>query len=256
MRFDELDAQMRPFETSNDLAVLPEVFMVARLDGRNFTRLVHETHRFAHPFDGRFRDLMVETAEHLMTCGFKVLYAYTQSDEISLLFHRDEVSFNRKLRKLNSVLAGEASGRFSVLLGDAAAFDCRISQLPNAELVVDYFRWRAGDAHRNALNAYCYWTLRDEGMGVAETTSTLTGMPVSAKNELLFQHGINVNAIPVWQRHGVGLYWQEYEKDAVNRKTGEPATSMRRRIVRNVELPMGDAYGAFLEQIVGEMGLK
>jgi tRNA(His) 5'-end guanylyltransferase len=30
------------------------------------------------------------------------------------------------------------------------------------------------------------------------------------KNELLFQHGINFNDLPTWQRRGVGLYWQEY----------------------------------------------
>ena len=38
---------------------------------------------------------------------------YTQSDEISLMFHRDETLFDRKLRKYNSVLAGEASVSFS-----------------------------------------------------------------------------------------------------------------------------------------------
>ena len=36
-----------------------------------------------------------------------------------------------------------------------AAFDCRISQLPSLDLVVDYFRWRGEDARRNALNAHC-----------------------------------------------------------------------------------------------------
>jgi tRNA(His) 5'-end guanylyltransferase len=35
-----------------------------------------------------------------------MVYGYTQSDEISLLFHRDEQQFHRKLRKLHSVLAG------------------------------------------------------------------------------------------------------------------------------------------------------
>ena len=58
----------------------------------------------------------------------------------------DEQQFQRKLRKLNSVLAGEASAKFSLLLGDVACFDCRISQLPNVELVCDYFRWRSADA--------------------------------------------------------------------------------------------------------------
>lgn len=31
--------------------------------------------------------MVVSTAEHLMNCGFRVVYGYKQSDEISLLFH-------------------------------------------------------------------------------------------------------------------------------------------------------------------------
>ena len=86
MKFDELDSRMRIFETAHDHSVLPGLRMVARLDGRNFTRLTKEAHDFERPFDARFRDMMTATCEHLMTGGFRVDYAYTQSDEISLLF--------------------------------------------------------------------------------------------------------------------------------------------------------------------------
>ncbi len=50
MKFDDLDTSMRVFETANDRCVLPGLFMVARLDGRNFTRLTTEVHRFDRPF--------------------------------------------------------------------------------------------------------------------------------------------------------------------------------------------------------------
>jgi tRNA(His) guanylyltransferase len=146
MKFDELDRKMRVFETAHDYCVLPGIYMVARLDGRNFTRLTKEVHQFNAPFDDRFRDYMLATVEHLMNCGLKVIYGYTQSDEISLLFNLEADTFNRKLRKLNSVLAGEASAKLSLLLGDLACFDCRISELPNVEQVINYFRWRQEDA--------------------------------------------------------------------------------------------------------------
>jgi tRNA(His) guanylyltransferase len=246
MRFDELDATMRVYETAHDHCVLPGLHIVARLDGRNFTRLTREVHQFERPYDARFRDYMIATAEHLMTCGFKVVYGYTQSDEISLLFHPEERSFNRKERKLNSILAGEASARFSLLLGDLASFDCRISQLPNVELVRDYFRWRNEDAHRNALNAHCYWTLRGDGKSVREATATLIGMSVARKNELLYRHGINFNDLPNWQKRGVGLVWETYEKVARNPQTGEAVTVQRRRIRHELDLPMRDEYGAFV----------
>jgi tRNA(His) guanylyltransferase len=132
MKFDELEKRMRIFETAHAHCVLPGLFMVARIDGRNFTRLTREIHHFNAPFDERMRDSMVETTRHLLQCGFRIIYGYTQSDEISVLFHPSDQTFGRKLRKLNSILAGEASAKFTLLLGDVAAFDCPISQLPKS----------------------------------------------------------------------------------------------------------------------------
>ncbi|MEZ4735146.1 MAG: tRNA(His) guanylyltransferase Thg1 family protein [Caldilineaceae bacterium] len=250
MTFDELDQTMRVFETAHDHCVLPGLYMVARLDGRSFTRLTREVHQFAAPFDERFRDYMIATTEHLMNCGFRVLYGYTQSDEISLLFHPTEETFNRKLRKYNSILAGEASAKFSLLLGSLAGFDCRISQLPTAALVTDYFRWRSEDAHRNALNSHCYWLLRKEGQSVGAATSALEGLSVAAKNELLFQRGINFNDLPNWQKRGVGLSWETYGKVGYNPLTGEQVLTQRRRIKQELDLPLKEAYGQWLHTLL------
>ena len=250
MKFDELDAKMRVFETAHDICVLPKVFMVARIDGRSFTRLTKEVHQFEAPFDVRVRDLMVETVKHLMNCGFDVVFGYTQSDEISLLFSPEINTFDRKPRKFNSVLAGEASAKFSILLGDAACFDCRISELPTANLVCDYFRWRNEDAHRNSLNSWCYWTLRKEGKTIRQATRALEKISVAEKNELLFQRGINFNDLPLWQKRGTGLYWETYEKEATNKLTGEKVLATRRRIKVDYELPMREDYSKFIESFL------
>lgn len=250
MKFDELDSRMRVFETAHDHCVLPGLYIVARLDGRGFTRLTKEVHQFEAPFDTRFRDLMVETVEHLMNCGIDIIYGYTQSDEISLLFAHNETTFSRKLRKLNSVLAGEASAKFSLLLGSLGCFDCRISQLPNKEEVVNYFRWRNEDAHRNALNAHCYWCLRGDGKKATAATSMMKGLSVADKNELLFQHGINFNQLPNWHKRGVGIYWEEYEKQGFNPIKGEIVPASRRRIKCDFDLPMKDEYSQFIAELV------
>jgi tRNA(His) guanylyltransferase len=247
MKFDELDSKMRAFETTNDHYVLPEVYIVARIDGRGFTRLTKEVHAFEAPFDVKFRDMMIATTAHLMDCGFRVVYGYTQSDEISLLFNRDESAFGRKARKFDSVLAGEASACFSLLLGHHAAFDCRLCELPNANLVRDYFRWRNEDAHRNALNAHGYWALRKAGKNLNEATNTLVGLSVADKNELLFQHGINFNEVPGWQKRGIGLYWETYDKPATNPRTGEAVTATRRRLKKDLDLPMKEDYSHFID---------
>jgi tRNA(His) guanylyltransferase len=231
--------------------VLPGIYMVARLDGRGFTRLTREVYKFEAPFDLRFRDCMVTATEHLMNCGFKIIYGYTQSDEVSLLLHRDETLFNRKL---NSVLAGEASAAFSLKLGGVACLDCRISQLPSPDLVVEYFRWRQEDASRNALNAYCYWMLRKEGLSAEKASTTLLLKSVAEKNELLFQRGINFNEIPAWQRRGTGLYWETMQLEGKNPKTGQTTQYTRTQLAINFELPMKDEYEAFLRQKTIEAG--
>jgi tRNA(His) 5'-end guanylyltransferase len=183
-------------------------------------------------------------------CGFNVVYGYTESDEISLLFAAEENGFGRKLRKLVSILAGEASAKFSLALGSLAVFDGRISQLPSAELVVDYFRWRGEDARRNALNAHCYWLLRKQGNGVREATAALQGLSVADKNELLFRRGVNFNDLPAWQKRGVGLYWVEEDRLAENPVTGERVLARRRQIRRDLELPMKEDYSEFLWSLI------
>lgn len=247
MKFDDLDARLRIYETTHDQWVLPGIHMVARLDGRGFTHLTREVHQFTAPYDIRFRDYMVATVEYLLAeCGFQVIYGYTQSDEISLLFHPDENTFNRKIRKFNSILAGECSAKFSLLLNDLACFDCRISQLPKDNDVVDYFRWRSEDAHRNALNGHCYWLLREEGRTVQEATRELSGLSIAEENEFLFQHGINFNDLPSWQKRGMGIYWQVYEKEGWNPKTQIKAIAQRKKLKIDFELPIGDEYSVFI----------
>jgi tRNA(His) 5'-end guanylyltransferase len=252
MKFDDLDRRMRVFETAADRCVLPELYMVARIDGRNFTRLTKESDAFEAPFDTRFRDCMTQPVEHLLSCGFRTAYGYTQSDEISLLLHRDDATFGRKTRKLNSVLAGEASAKFALLLQRHATFDCRICELPSIDCVCDYFRWRQEDAFRNALNAHCYWMLRKQGVDATAATAKLRGISIADKNELLFQHGVNFNDLPAWQKRGIGVTWESFEKQSRHGLTGETVTAVRQRLRTSHDLPIGDAYSRFIRELVNE----
>ena len=250
MNFDDLDAKMRVYEQSLDQVLLPELYLAARLDGNRFTRLTKEICAFEAPFDTRFRDMMTETVKALMNYGFRVIYGYTQSDEISLLFHPEEDTFGRKVRKFNSLLAGVASASFSAQLGKQGIFDCRMVPLPTVERVQDYFLWRQEDAHRNSLNAHCYWMLRKQGQSVSEATKMLEGQSVAFKNELLFRNGINFDKLPSWQKRGIGVYWESYEKQGFNPKTGQTETAIRRGLKVDTELPLREAYADFIAKLL------
>ena len=243
MNFDELDKKMRVYEQSIDQCILPDMYLVARLDGRSFSRLTKEVCDFEAPFDVRFRDMMVNTVKQLMDCGFRVVYGFTESDEISLLFHKEEVTFGRKVRKFNSILAGQASAAFSLQLGQVIAMDCRLVPLPSIEKVKDYFLWRQEDAHRNALNAHCYWMLRKEGLGAQEATAQLDGKSIAYKNELLFSRGINFDKLPAWQKRGIGVFWADVEKVGFNPITKQEVLTTRRELTVEYDLPLGQQYG-------------
>jgi tRNA(His) 5'-end guanylyltransferase len=132
---------------------------------------------------------------------------------------------------------------------DICTFDCRIIPLPNKERVVDCFLWRQEDANRNALNGWCYWTLRKEGESKHKATSILSGKGNDFKNELLFQKGINYNDVPSWQKRGIGFVFEEVEKEGMNPITGEKVKTKRRELVEK-ELPIGEEYRKMILKIL------
>lgn len=251
MKFDDLDAKMRHYEKVLDLRFPQYGFMVARLDGRNFTRLTKEDWPgLAAPFDKAFNDAMVATVLHLMRCGFEVVYGYTESDEISLLFKYGTASFERKVRKFNSILAGEASAQFSMISGHKGVFDCRMICLPDLDAVEDYFRWRQEDAHRNALNSHLYWMFRRQGLSPTEADKKLLGVSVEHKRIMLQEGGINFNALPHWQLWGVGVRPVQVERRGVNPKTGTEEIGSRNELQADYAIPLGEPYGKMVRGLI------
>ena len=99
MNFDELDKKMRVYEQSIDQSILPELFMVARLDGRNFSRLTKEICNFEAPFDVRFRDMMVNTVKKLNKAGITIIMVSHNADAIAECAERILIFDNTKLIK-------------------------------------------------------------------------------------------------------------------------------------------------------------
>lgn len=237
MKGDLFDKKMRAFEESNDARIHPEMNVIVRIDGRNFSRLTRDILE-VEPFDISLRDAMIATTKSIMSdSGFNCIKGFTQSDEISILLNKDLVhkTFGGKIRKFNSLLAAHASVIFSTYIQYLATFDCRVIQLPTQSLVTDYFKWRVADSDNNCLQKWCYWILTTKkDMSPGKAQKELNGKDFAWKNELLFQNGMNYNEVPKWQKQGIFVNWKAYWKPCVDRKTGKETYCERHKLVTDV----------------------
>ena len=64
------------------------------------------------------------------------------------------------------------------------------------------------------------------------------------------------NELPAWQKRGVGLYWEAYEKTATDPRSGTTVAAIRRRIRKDMELPLGEAYGKFITELIESSGSR
>lgn len=251
MNFKDFDTQMRAFQQSLDQCIPDGTYMVARLDGHGFSKFTKKI-GYKKPFDIEFHNLMSHVLQTLMRqSNLQIIYGYTQSDEISLLFAPNEQAFNRKTRKYNSLLAGLASAAASTYLNQIVTFDCRIIPLPDVSRVHDYFIWRRLDAYRNAINGYCYWTSRQEDkMSARQATSILKEKDIAWKYQFLADHDIDINTIPSWQKFGVGMKFHTITKEAYNPITNETGTCLRRELETIDILPSNPDYRQMLSDIL------
>lgn len=126
--------------------------VIMRLDGKTFHTLTRGCEK---PFDSELRDCMATAARSVLGEAQGAQCAYIQSDEINILvvdYNKldTEAWFDYNVQKMTSVAASVCSVAFSKTFGKSAHFDCRVFNIPEAE-VCNYFIWRQKDWERNSL---------------------------------------------------------------------------------------------------------
>lgn len=226
--------------------LMPLLPIVARMDGRSFSQF---TRGLARPFDPRITRAMLDTTRTLVEeTGARV--GYTQSDEISLLWHsqsdKSHVFFDRRVQKMVSILASLTSVEFyrhmAASLPDYAdrrpLFDCRVWALPTKEEAANVFLWRERDATKNSVSMAARAHYPHE---------ELVGRTRSDMHDMLMAKGINWNDYPASfkrgtfvQRRPVKRRFEAHELDALPPKHHahtSPELEFERWETHELELP-------------------
>jgi tRNA(His) 5'-end guanylyltransferase len=180
-------------------AVLPRrTYTLMRLDGRAFHTYLKNADK---PFDLDFVKCMNVVAEALCREIQGAQFAYTQSDEISLLLTdfqslQSEPWFGGNVSKMLSVSASLASVTlYALRRGDyAPQFDCRVWTMTDPVEVANYFIWRQRDAVRNSIQmlAQHYYSPR-----------SLNGRSTNELQDILFrEQNINWNDLDTGLKRG------------------------------------------------------
>lgn len=178
MHFDTLKDKCEYFRSLTDYKLTPNSYVIAMLDGRSFSKLIKNN--FEKPFDKDFVEMMNNTAKFLCENVQGCKFAYTQSDEISLLITDfdtpdTDAAFGYRICKLQSILASLATSEFNRHLikyqleqtntGDdyrfenvidkinkvkLAQFDCKVWTVPDYNTAFCHFLWRQNDCIRNS----------------------------------------------------------------------------------------------------------
>ena len=196
---DELGDRMKAYEAEQRAVMPPRSFSVLRVDGRAFHSW---TRGLPRPFDPHLAETMDATALALCAEIQGAALAYTQSDEISVLFtdfgsETSQPWFGGVVQKQVSIAASLASVTFNSEyprgMASQALFDARVFVVPNEAEAANYLLWRNKDAIRNSVSmaAQSVFSHRQ-----------LQGVGVARMREMLAEQGTPWESFPHRFRHG------------------------------------------------------
>jgi len=276
-----LGDRMKEYEGAYKYKLTPRSYIIIRLDEKNFSKY---TKNLEKPFDTDLSDAMNQTA--VAVCEeFNGKFAYTQSDEISVLITdvgniEAQPMFGGSLQKLCSLSASVATAKFNEvrnkqylmnmmleseipmeeliknqMYGDIvdfpkqAFFDARVFIVPSATEAINHMIWRQQDATRNSISM----------AGQANFShKELQGLNGSQVQEKLFSDAnINWNDFPTKFKRGVCIFKEEYVRmnhhhvvGGKNVKSVDTTTTIRHRMKIDMETPVFTQDTGYLQDLI------
>jgi len=207
----ELQRSLERFETYNDGFILPDTFLVIRLDAHRLGTWDDSLGEW--PCGPAITRMLHETTRLLMTSSFRVLLAYSHGDEISLLMDPTEAANPIRRSKLISTFASAAAVHFAKVSGKEALFDARLSELPSVSRVVEYFFWQRRYCFRNASTIALRTALLAAGKSREDAERSIHGIAERDRVAKLSELGISLESIPHTTRRGALFFWSSVVKD-------------------------------------------
>ncbi|RSL90439.1 hypothetical protein CEP52_014577 [Fusarium oligoseptatum] len=218
-----LASRMKDYEATTEIRLDPSKPAILRLDGHSFSKF---TASFAKPFDERLHTAMVKTCADLLGAYSSASLAYTQSDEITLVFPYGVGSqSNGRVTKIASLAAGRCSVHFYSHLVTALTlphFDGRLFNVPCVEECLSNVIWRCrGDAIRNSVSGFARSLF---------STEQLHGKNKDDMLEMVKEKGFPYEqSVPNWALEGSIVKRTLIKMAAVDQKTGETVEVVRTR---------------------------
>lgn len=201
---------MKSLEKQYRMTLPAKSYAVIRVEGKGFSKYTKGLQR---PFDPKFTADMQATALFLCENIDGAHFAYTQSDEISVIISDLAGSntlpwFGGQVQKIVSTSAALATAKFNRLRPEVevlALFDGRTHHLDGAGGVLEYLQWRQADAMKNSVGmlASHHFSHRE-----------LTGVSVRERKVMLADKGVRWEDLDQAVRQGTFIRRQPKEEPA------------------------------------------
>lgn len=215
-----LGDRMKTYERITEAVLPPHTYTVLRADGRAFHSYLR---RAAKPYDYPFMDDMDAVAVRLCEEIAGSVFAFVQSDEISVLLTdfgnaNTQAWFGGEVQKMVSISAATASVALAGRRDGSPTFDARVFTLPDAVEVGNYFIWRQRDCVRNSITMAAQAQFSHK---------RLHGVNTGQMQELLWsEKQINWNDYPDGAKRGRVIVKESGEREVTftHKRTGEEHT--------------------------------
>lgn len=219
----ELQRSCERYENYNDGFILPDTFLVVRLDAHRYG----DWSAFGdeYPTGPASTKAFLITARALMSATFRVVLSYAHGDEISLVVDPTENTNPLRRSKLISAFSSAAAIHFFKAAGLPALFDTKVSELTSVEKLVEYLFWQRRYCYRNATTIALRKALLQAGHSPEKAEAQLRGSTDEQRVAHLQNLGVPVETIPCTTRRGSLLYWETIHQDG--RETARVVADMK-----------------------------